>query len=59
MRTTVTTAEAASIIGINPRSFARWARARGLTPRRQRIGRSTLSVWSMADLARVTRDDAA
>lgn len=54
-RTTVTTTEAAFILGINPRSFARWARQRGLTPRRQRIGRSTLSVWLISDLARVTR----
>lgn len=57
-RTTVTTSEAASIIGVTPGSFARWARLHGVTPlRRQRIGRSTVTVWSMASLAEATRPD--
>lgn len=50
-RSTLTTTEAAYILGIDPKSFARWARALGITPlRRQRIGRSTVSVWSITDL---------
>lgn len=56
MRTTVTTSEAASIVGVSPRSFARWARRHGVQPlRHQRIGRSTVTVWSMASLAEATR----
>lgn len=56
MRKTVTTAEAAFILGKDPKSFARWARTVGVQPlRRQRIGRSTVSVWSIAQLEEATR----
>ena len=55
MRTTLTTTEAASFIGINPRSFRRWARNHGVEPlHRVRVGRSTVTAWAMADLGRVT-----
>ena len=55
VRTTLTTTEAASFIGINPRSFRRWARNHGVEPlHRVRVGRSTVTAWSMADLGRVT-----
>jgi len=54
----MTTAEAASALGIDPRSFARWARSRGVEPeRRQRIGRSTVTVWSIRKLALATRPE--
>lgn len=54
MRQTLTTAEAAWIYRIDPRSFHRWATVRGVKPiRRQRIGRSTVAVWSIADLAAI------
>jgi len=50
-RRTLTTGEAAYLTGVDPRSFARWARARGVAPlRRQRIGRSTITVWLLDDL---------
>jgi hypothetical protein len=50
-RLTVTTTEAAWLLGLAPGSFARWARDHGVTPlRRQRIGRSTVTVWSVAAL---------
>ena len=55
MRTTLTTTEAATMLGVDPRSFARWAYAHGVRPKhRVRIGRSTVTAWSMADLARAT-----
>jgi hypothetical protein len=55
-RTTMTTTEAASALGLDPRSFARWARSRGVEPeRRQRLGRSTVTVWSIAKLTAATR----
>jgi hypothetical protein len=55
MRTTLTTTEAATVLGVDPRSFARWAYAHGVRPmHRVRIGRSTVTAWSMADLARAT-----
>ena len=55
MRTTLTTTEAAAMLGVDPRSFARWAYAHGVRPlHRVRIGRSTVTAWPMADLARVT-----
>lgn len=53
MRTTVTTREGAYMAGVDERSFARWARKHGLEPlRRQRIGRSTVTVWSLDALSR-------
>lgn len=56
MKRTMTTAEASSALGIDPRSLARWARARGVEPEhRVRIGRSTVTVWSVAKLAAATR----
>ncbi|HEU4543000.1 MAG TPA: hypothetical protein VFR23_17855 [Jiangellaceae bacterium] len=55
-RRTLTTSEAAWLCGQDPRSFARWARDRGLEPeRRQRIGRSTVTVWSIRRLLDATR----
>jgi hypothetical protein len=55
-RRTLTTTEAAWFAGVDPRSFRRWARARGLEPeRRQRIGTSTVTVWSIARLVAATR----
>lgn len=54
-RRTLTTTEAAYYVGVDPRSFARWARRRGLQPvRRLRIGRSTVTVWSVARLIDAT-----
>jgi hypothetical protein len=50
-RLTITTSEAAWLLGIPAGSFARWARSHGVTPlRRQRIGSSTVTVWSIAQL---------
>ena len=55
MRTTLTTTEAATMLGVDPRSFARWAYAHGVRPlHRVRIGRSTVTAWSMTDLAKAT-----
>lgn len=55
-RQTLTTTEAAYVTGVDPRCFARWARSHGVTPlRRQRIGRSTVTVWSVADLTRASK----
>lgn len=54
-RQTLSTTEAAYLVGVDPRLFAKWARDRHLEPlRRQRIGRSTVTVWSYADLLRAT-----
>lgn len=56
MKQTLTTTEAAFITGIPAGSFARWARNRGILPlRRQRIGRSTISVWDITTLTNATR----
>jgi hypothetical protein len=50
-RLTVTTGEGAFLLGIPPGSFARWCRDHGVEPlRQQRIGRSTVTVWSIAAL---------
>ena len=55
MRTTLTTTEAATLLGVDPRSFARWAYHHGVRPmHRVRIGRSTVTAWSMVDLAKAT-----
>lgn len=51
MRLTLTTGEAAQLLGLNPHRFAEWARAAQVEPlRRVRIGRSTVTVWSIADI---------
>jgi hypothetical protein len=48
---TLTTAEAARLAGVDPRVFRRWARNHNLEPlHRVRIGRSTVTVWSEAEL---------
>lgn len=48
---TLTTTAAAKLAGVDPRLFRRWARARNLEPlHRVRVGRSTLTVWSEAEL---------
>lgn len=57
MKATLSTTEAALLLKMNPRSFARWARDLGVAPiRRQRIGRSTVTVWSVASLGAAARD---
>jgi hypothetical protein len=59
-RQTLTTKEAAFLLGKDPRSFARWARKIGVEPlRHQRIGRSTIAVWSITALTEATRKAAA
>ena len=51
MRQTFTTTEAAHLAAVDPRSFSRWARERGITPlRRMRIGRSYVTLWARTDL---------
>jgi hypothetical protein len=51
VKRTLTTSEAALFLGLDPRSFRRWARERGLEPlRTQRIGRSTVTVWCIRQL---------
>jgi phage terminase Nu1 subunit (DNA packaging protein) len=58
-RQTFTTTEAASLTDVDPRSFTRWARERGIEPvRRMRIGRSTVTLWSLAALKQATRETA-
>lgn len=48
MKLTVSTREAATLLGKDPASFHRWATAAGIKPlRRMRIGRSTVTVWSV------------
>jgi hypothetical protein len=48
---TLTTAQAAHLAGVDPRSFARWARARGIEPvGRERRGRSHVTLWSFEAL---------
>lgn len=55
MKRTLTTTEAAWFAGVEPRSFTRWARHRGITPlHRVRIGRSTITVWSVRSLLAAT-----
>jgi hypothetical protein len=50
-RQTVATWEAAYLAGVNPKLFAAWARAHNLEPlRRQRIGESFVTVWSVSEL---------
>lgn len=47
MRPTLTTREAAYLVGVDPRSFHRQAKARDIHPlHRVRIGRSIVTVWS-------------
>lgn len=54
-RQNITTTEAAYLAGVDPRSFSRWARDRGLAPeRKQRIGRSTVTLWSVSSLMRAS-----
>lgn len=60
MKATLNTTEAAMLLRMNPRSFHRWARSLGVEPlRRQRIGRSTVTVWSIASLSEAARGVAA
>jgi len=48
MRRTITTAEAAYLLQLDPRSLARKMRQLGIEPeRKQRIGRSTVTVWEL------------
>lgn len=51
MKLTVSTREASDLLGLDPRSFHRWAAERGIEPlRKQRIGRSTVTVWAVSDI---------
>jgi hypothetical protein len=57
-RHTFTTTEAAYLAGVDPRSFTRWARERGIEPvRRMRIGRSTVTLWARANLLAASQLD--
>lgn len=48
MKLTVSTREAAQLLGKDARSFHRWAADLGVEPlRRTRIGRSWVTVWSI------------
>lgn len=50
-----TTTQAAHAAGIDPRSFARWARNRGVEPAgRVRVGRSYVTLWSLESLTDAT-----
>lgn len=50
-RSHVTTTEAAQLLGVDPRSFPRYARRHNLEPvRRLRVGSSTVTLWSVAAL---------
>lgn len=52
---TLNTSQAANLVDVDPRSFARWARDHGVEPlRRQRIGRSFVTVWDRAQIAAAT-----
>jgi hypothetical protein len=56
VKLTLTTWEASNLLGRNPHRFAAWARANDVEPlRRQRIGRSTVTVWSRADITAALR----
>lgn len=57
-RQTLTTTEAARAANVDPRSFARWARKRGVAPiRRVRIGRSYVTCWPLDTLKRAAKLD--
>jgi hypothetical protein len=52
---TLTTTEAAGLLGIDVRSFRRWARAHEVEPlHRVRIGRSWVTAWDRDALGTVT-----
>lgn len=57
MKRTLTTAEAATVLGHPPGSFHRWATTHlHVQPlRRIRIGRSTVTVWSVQALTDATQ----
>lgn len=56
MRLTVSTPEAAWLTRQDPKSFHRWARDRHLEPLRTvRIGRSWVTLWSVAAITAATR----
>lgn len=56
MKRTFSTWEAATALGKNPNRFAEWARDHDLAPlRRQRIGRSTVTVWAVRDVYEAVR----
>jgi hypothetical protein len=51
-----TTTEAAYLVGVDPRSFVRWARRHHIQPvRRMRIGRSFVTLWALPELTDTTR----
>lgn len=52
-----TTSQAAYLLGVDPRSFTRWARKHGIAPHgRQRIGRSFVTWWAMDDLENAEKE---
>jgi hypothetical protein len=54
-RRTVNTKEAAFLLRLDAKSFAREMRKRGVEPERtQRIGRSTVTVWDLQKLRAAT-----
>lgn len=56
MKCTVSTPEAALLTGRDPKSFHRWAHTYDLEPLRTvRIGRSWVTLWSLAELTAATR----
>lgn len=53
---TLTTAEAAYLLGIRAGSLRKWARQRGVEPLHTvRVGRSTVTVWDPLALGRASR----
>lgn len=56
MKATLSSTDLATLLRINPRSVPRWARTHGVTPlRRQRVGRTTVTVWDIAALGAAAR----
>lgn len=53
----LTTREAAYLAGVDPRTFARWARYRHITPADHiRRGRSTITLWSLTTITAALGD---
>lgn len=54
MRTALSTSEAAWLLELDPRSFPRMARRHGVRPvGTVRVGRSTVTRWSVEDVERL------
>lgn len=55
MTRTLTTEQAAWMLGLPPASFARWARERGVEPLHTvRVGRSTVTAWDPVALGQAS-----